>query len=269
MDITAYRLIGVIVVDTLSAMVSCSSYLTRKRSMRFVLKSVSIIAGLVATATVVPAHEPLIYEQFDSLDSWEALEFRGIERATTYSVVVEGGKSLLLVESDDGGSAIIHKETFNVYAYPIIEWRWRIEDIITTGDLTTRDGDTYPVRVYVNFEYDPDRAGLGTRMRYGLVRRIYGEYPPHGSLLYIWSNQTWSREWYESPFTPRARMLPIDQGRARRMHWRDWRRNILEDYRDAFGEDPPENAQLAIMGDSYGSGESSRAWVDYVRILPE
>lgn len=129
------------------------------------------------------------------------------------------------------------------------------------------DGDTYPIRVYVNFEYDADEVGFGTRLQYSTIRAIYGEYPPLGSLVYIWSNRRWDTEWYESPFTSRAMMLPIDQGRQGLMEWREHRRNIVEDYREAFGEDPSETAQLAIMGDSYGSGETSRAWLDYVWVL--
>ncbi len=237
--------------------------------MRTAGRTVLLLLAVVLTAPVgAAAEEAVVYEEFASLDAWEDLEFRDIDRPSSYSTVQEDGRSLLFIKSDDGGSGIIHTRTFNVYDNPVIEWRWRIEDIISSGDLTTRDGDTYPVRVYVNFEYDPELVGLGTRMRYGLIRRVYGEYPPHASILYIWSNQTWPLEWYESPFTSRARMLPIDQGPEQRMQWQEHRRNIVEDYREAFGEDPPEKAQLAIMGDTYGSGEISRAWIDYIRVKP-
>lgn len=227
-----------------------------------------ITAFFFTAAIVVADRDPVISEEFASLRDWEDLEFRNIDRPTTYSIQHENETSLLFIESNDGGSGIIHRHTFNVYENPVIEWRWRIEHIISTGDLSTRDGDTYPVRVYVNFEYDPDLVGFGTRLRYGAIRGIYGEYPPHASLLYIWANRTWPMEWYDSPFTSRARMLPIDQGTAARMQWKEHRRNILEDYRAAFGEDPPATAQLAIMGDAYGSGETSRAWIDYIRVGP-
>ncbi|TVR34882.1 MAG: DUF3047 domain-containing protein [Spirochaetaceae bacterium] len=228
-----------------------------------------LLPAIALTAVVaVAGSDALIYEEFTSLRDWADLEFRNIDQPSKYSIERENDKSLLFIESDDGGSGIVHSRQFNVYQNPIIEWRWRIEDIISSGDLSTRDGDTYPVRIYVNFEYDPDLVGLGTRIRYGVIRRIYGEYPPHASLLYIWSNRTWQKKWYDSPFTSRARMLPIDQGAAERMQWKEHRRNMVEDYREAFGEDPPETAQLAIMGDAYGSGEISRAWIDFIRVGP-
>jgi hypothetical protein len=47
--------------------------------------------------------------------------------------------------------------------------------------------------------------------------------------------------------------------------------DILNDYRKAFGGDPPRRAGLAIMSDSDDTGESSTAWVDWVEIyrIPE
>lgn len=236
---------------------------------RVALKAMGIWAATFAfVLAAASAHaEPAVDEDFSDLEDWEPLEFDDIDRETDYYAEEEDGDPLLFIESIDGGSGIVHTETFNVYEHRIIEWRWRVEDIISSGDLRTKDGDTYPIRVYVNFEYDADEVGFGTRLQYSTIRAIYGEYPPLGSLVYIWSNRRWDTDWYESPFTSRAMMLPIDQGRVGLMEWREHRRNIVEDYREAFGEDPPETAQLAIMGDSYGSGETSRAWLDYVRVL--
>ncbi len=238
---------------------------------------VVVLAATIVAAAMSSDHRnedrrqrsPVIEESFATLEAWDDLVFDDIERLTNYSIEEEDDRSLLFIESIDGGSGIVHAETFDVYDNPVIEWSWRVEDIISSGDLTTREGDTYPVRVYVNFEYDPDEVGFGTRLQYAAIRMIHGEYPPLGSLLYIWSNQQWEMQWYESPYTSRALMLPVDQGRNNLMEWREHRRNIVDDYRDAFGEDPPSTAQLAIMGDSYGSGETSRAWIDYVRVRAE
>ncbi len=240
---------------------------TESRKFPAALAAVALI--LATPYPVRPEPSPAIDESFETLAQWEPLEFDSIDRHTDYSVVVNANASMLFIESDDGGSGLIHQTTVNAHENPVLEWRWRVEDIIRGGDLTSRDGDTYPVRVSVNFEYDSDMVGFGTRLRYAAIRAIRGEYPPHGSLIYIWANQEWPVEWYESPFTSRAMMLPIDQGRGGLMEWHSHRRNVVEDYREAFGEDPPERAQLAIMGDSYGSGAVSRAWIDFVRIRPE
>lgn len=239
-------------------------------------RATGFIALILGCAAILSVHADAsergslaIHERFQTLSEWEPLTFDNIERGTDYSIDRSNSETVLLIESNDGGSGLTHRQVFDVYENPILRWRWKVEDVISAGDLRTREGDAYPVRLYVNFEYDPEMVGFGTRVLYRAARLRFGEYPPHGSIMYIWSNREWPLRWYPNAFTDRARMLPIDQGRSRLMTWRTHRRNIVEDYRAAFGEDPPVRAQLAIMGDSWGTGETSRAWIDFISVGPE
>ncbi len=248
--------------------------------MTFVL---SVTFGLGNVAADGELRDVVIDERFSTLDDWADLEFPNVDRLTAYTIVAvddaecveaefeasgpcEARRTVLLVESDDGGSGIVHVTHFDVYDFPIIEWRWRVEATISGADPRTREGDMFPVRVYVNFEYDPRRATLGTRIQYRLIRALYGEYPPHGSLVYVWANRDQPATWYPNPYSARAMMYPADRGSDKVMSWRTHRRNIIDDYRAAFDEDPPRNARIAVMGDAYGSGELSRAWVEYIRV---
>jgi hypothetical protein len=42
--------------------------------------------------------------------------------------------------------------------------------------------------------------------------------------------------------------------------------DIVRDYREVFGEDPPATAGIAIMNDSDNTGERSVSHVDYLEI---
>ncbi|MGH8593618.1 MAG: DUF3047 domain-containing protein, partial [Gammaproteobacteria bacterium] len=42
--------------------------------------------------------------------------------------------------------------------------------------------------------------------------------------------------------------------------WRSEQRNIFDDYRRAFGKDPPMITGVALMTDSDNTGESASAW---------
>jgi hypothetical protein len=55
-------------------------------------------------------------------------------------------------------------------------------------------------------------------------------------------------------------VLVVESGTADLNQWRSERRNIFEDYRRAFGEDPPMITGVAIMTDSDNTGESATAW---------
>ena len=40
----------------------------------------------------------------------------------------------------------------------------------------------------------------------------------------------------------------------------------MRDYRLAFGQDPPQQASLAVMIDSDDTGESATAWISRIRL---
>jgi len=43
--------------------------------------------------------------------------------------------------------------------------------------------------------------------------------------------------------------------------WRQEERNIYEDYRKYFGEEPPKVGAIAIMTDTDNTGEKATAWI--------
>ena len=112
--------------------------------------------------------------------------------------------------------------------------------------------------------YDPERASLGTRAQYGLARRLYGEYPPHASLNYIWANRKHDRRILPSPYTDRSQMIALRAGDTDVGQWLDEDVNILEDYRAAFGSDPPHTARLAVMSDADNTGEAAVAYMLFI-----
>jgi Protein of unknown function (DUF3047) len=61
-------------------------------------------------------------------------------------------------------------------------------------------------------------------------------------------------------------MIPVAAGQEKVGEWLEYRVDIVRDYRVAFGEDPPAVASLAVMADSDNTGESARAYIDYIRI---
>ena len=45
-------------------------------------------------------------------------------------------------------------------------------------------------------------------------------------------------------------------------------KHLVEDYRRAFGEDPPKVGAVAIMTDTDNTGEEAVAWYGAIRFLP-
>jgi len=205
-------------------------------------------------------------EDFNSLENWKPLYFPKIKEHTKYSIEAEGGENCLKAESSASASGIIFKETFDVFEYPKIRWRWKVRNVYRKGNAWEKSGDDYPLRIYIIFKYDPETASFGQKLKYGLVRKIYGEYPPQSSLNYIWASREHNEKIIPNPYASESKMIILQTGEANAGKWIEQEINIIEDYHRAFGEDPPAVGSIAIMNDSDNTGESSVSWIDYIEI---
>jgi len=219
-----------------------------------------------AAAFPIQAEEVFLDEQFVSLEQWEPFYFPKIESHSSYDTITHDGVPCLIAVSSNSASALLLNKKFNVYEFPNIAWRWKVENIYVKGDSSRKDGDDAPVRLYVLFEYSPEDASLGKRIKYEVAKLFYGEYPPHSSLNYIWANKKQSFPHIPNPYSDQAMMIPVTSGQEDVGTWQEYRKNIITDYRAAFGEDPPPMASVGIMSDSDNTGESATAYIDYLRI---
>jgi hypothetical protein len=235
--------------------------------IRTVLAFLLLAFFALETASAQPA--VLFREEFDNLDQWEPLTFPKIKTHSTYTLVKEGGKSILKAESRDSASALVYCRTFNIYETPRIRWRWKVEQLSDPGDPKEKAGDDYPIRVYVMFSYDPARATLGERLTYGAAKVIYGKYPPHSTLNYVWTGRSISERIIQSPYTDKAFMIVLEKGKDRAGQWVEESVDVLEDYKKAFGKDPPATAGLAVMSDTDNAGGSAVAYLDFIEVGKE
>jgi hypothetical protein len=208
----------------------------------------------------------LFRENFDSLAQWEPLTFPKIKSHSTYTLVNEEGKSLLKAESRASASGLICRRTFNIYEYPRLRWRWKVAQMSDRGNPKEKSGDDYPIRIYVMFQYDPSRATLGERIIYNATKAIYGKYPPHSTLNYVWTGHNIPERFIVSPYTEKARMVILERGKDRLGQWVEESVNVLDDYRQTFGKDPPATVGIAVMSDTDNTGESALAYVDFIEV---
>ncbi len=226
----------------------------------------AILLPVVAPPPVLAAEAVFLDERFTTLERWQPLTFPKISRHSTYTVARCPSGSCLLMESDNSASALVLKQPFNVYDYPMLAWRWKVSNVYRKGDSRTKEGDDYPARLYVMFLYDSDRASLGKKLQYKAAKAVYGQYPPDSSISYIWDNQVTSSPFIINAYTSEARMIPVSAGSGTVNTWQEYTVDIVRDYRQAFGQDPPAMASLAVMSDSDNTHESARAWIEYIRL---
>jgi hypothetical protein len=175
----------------------------------------------------------LFKEPFDdtSLTSWKEEVRSG---HTRYSVQREEGEnSFLRAQSDKAASLLVRKFPYDPRRYPYLKWRWRVEEMVPEADMRTLSGSDAPARVYVAF-YN----GFGVWN----VRLVN----------YVWASSMKSGTAIQSFLSPNSRILVLESGyrKGEEGKWVEEERNVLEDYRSLFGEDPQGVEAIALMTDS-------------------
>ncbi len=225
--------------------------------MRLLLIVFSILSFLNA--------QTLLKEDFNSLENWELFTFDKIEKHSKYEVK----DSILITKSDKSASGIKFKKTYDIYKYPILKFRWKVNNVFEKGDATTKEGDDYPIRIYVMFEYNPEKASFFEAIKYDVLKSIYGQYPPHSTVNFIWSNKKQKQNIITSVYTDRSKMIILNSGKDKLNTWQEHSVNVLEYYEKAFGEKAPSNVSLAIMNDSDNTGENAFSYIDFMEVESE
>lgn len=191
---------------------------------------------------------------------WKPLRFEKIPEHTQYELVKDEGRVVVKATSRQSSSGLTREVTINPQDYPVVEWRWKVENVLKNGDVTSKAGDDYPARLYITFAYDSTKVGFFEKLKFETIKLVYGQYPPIGAINYIWESVSPVGTMVPNPYTDRVYMIVVESGEAQLNQWVTEERNIVEDYRKAFGEDPPTISGVAIMTDTDNTKESAIAY---------
>jgi hypothetical protein len=108
--------------------------------------------------------------------------------------------------------------------------------------------------------YDPDTATAWERVRFGVIKLLYGRYPPRVVINYIWDNRLPVGTALDNAYTDRAKMIVVQSGPARVNQWVAEERDVYADYRRLFAAEPPPISGIAVMTDTDDTGERAVAY---------
>ena len=191
---------------------------------------------------------------------WKPLTFKKIDRHTTYTLVKENDTVVIKAVAEASASGLTREIKINPKEYPIVQWRWKVSNILKKGDVHRKEGDDYPARIYITFEYDPSNLSFFEKVKYETIKLLYGQYPPLGAINYIWESKAPIGTVVPNPYTDRVKMIVVESGEAKLNQWVNEERNVYEDYKKAFGEESPMISGIAIMTDTDNTGESATAY---------
>lgn len=234
-----------------------------------------LLTALILPVLAAPAHADgegnSLLRAFSAMtsleDGWEPLEFPKIDRHSRYELVDHEGMQVVEATTDNSASGLIARISVEPGESLILRWRWKVSNVFEQGNAREKDGDDYPARIYVAFEFEPEQAGFFERAKRKTVQVVFGEELPGNALNYIWANQLPVGEVIANPFTDTTMMVAVNSGTEKTGEWVTVERDIVADYEEAFGRKPPKLVGVAIMSDSDNTGESATAWYGDVELL--
>ena len=201
-------------------------------------------------------------------DGWKPLTFKKVERHTQYEVVKDGSMVVVKAVSEASASGLTKEVMIDPQEYPIVRWRWKVENLLQKSNVTRKDGDDYPARLYITFAYEPDKVSFGRKLKYKAGQALFGDIPI-GALNYIWDGKSPIGTIVDNAFTDFAKMIVVQSGAQRIGSWVEEERNVYQDYKLAFGEEPPAINGVAIMSDTDNTKERAVAYygdIIFVRV---
>lgn len=153
------------------------------------------------------------------LASWDLSEKEG--RAVYEVVKIDGLDALKLVS--DRASFGLTKELskFDIREYPFLNWRWRADKLPAGGDFRDKKTDDQAAQLYVSFP-----RGL-TKLSTELVGYVWDNLAPKGT---VGTSPAWSK----------LKVMVLNDGTDPLGQWVSHKRNVYEDYKRVFGEEPPK-----------------------------
>lgn len=192
-------------------------------------------------------------------NGWKPLTFKKIPKLTTYELVKDGAQVVVKAVSDSSASGLTKEVRIDPKEFSIVRWRWKVENLLQKSDATRKDGDDYPARLYITFEYDPDKVSFGKKLKYKAGQALFGDIPI-GAINYVWERQAPIGAIIDNAYTNFVKMVVVESGSQGLGAWIEESRNIYEDYRKAFGEEPPIINGVAIMTDTDNTKERAVAY---------
>lgn len=181
--------------------------------------------------------------------------------ATSY-----GGRAALHVRADRSMSVLRQRLVDAPLQPKGIRFSWRVDGVLRGADIGVAGQDDAPVRVVLAFDGDRSRLTAKSRMQSELSRALLGEDMPYATLTYVWCNSRPIGTVLVSPRTDRVRKIVVESGAGRVGQWLDYQRDVVKDFREAFGEEPGPLIGIALMTDADNTGEQINAWYGALRL---
>lgn len=191
------------------------------------------ISAGVADMRAVAAEALLLADPAAPID--QAWTHHVFGNATDYRRVTIDGLPAIRAIGRNSASGLYRQVHFRVAEYPWIEWHWRVARLQQDADIRVKEHEDFGAAIFFIF---------------GQPSLFHRDVP---TLAYVWTNDRLPQgAIVDSPHHPGVvRNYIVESGTSRLGHWVRERRNLIKDFRHAFGREPPDTVEvLALFTDN-------------------
>ena len=165
---------------------------------------------------------------------WQVKEKSG---KADFAVVKDGDLHALVLRSANTSFSLQKEVTVDVKQYPVLSWKWKVTKLPKDGDFRRSRTDDQAAQLFLAF----------TKTK---------------AIVYIWDT-TAPQGLMEStspvPFMT-VKVVVVRSGPAELGKWISETRNVYEDYKKFYGEDPPVVSGVRLQINSQHTETSGESW---------
>jgi len=160
------------------------------------------------------------------------------------AVVDNDGHRVLHLKSRDEGSTVSKdvKKKVNLKETPILEWSWKAVTLPKGGDSRQKATDDQAVQLYVAWPRFPEAV------RSRIIGYVWDTTAPVGTIV-------------KSEKTSTITYIVLRSGAADLGKWVTERRNVVEDFKKIYGEEPEGPGAISVAIDSNDTSSTAESYI--------
>ena len=190
---------------------------------------------------------------------WRRFVVSPFASKSEYALVDDGTEVVLEGRANGSASGYYRRIRIDPARHPWIEWRWRVMQPLARTDPRVHSRDDSPARVIVAFHGDVKRLDIGERFALSFYKALTHEKMPYAIIMYTSSDDAPVGTIVANDQTAKIQTIVVESGGGHVGEWRELRRNVLEDYRRVFGEEPWDIVAVGVMTDARNTHGKARA----------
>ncbi|MBW7957546.1 MAG: DUF3047 domain-containing protein [Deltaproteobacteria bacterium] len=176
-------------------------------------------------------------------EGWQVKEWKG---KADFKVVKEDFGPAIHLKSERTSSALYKDVEFELKDYPYLSWKWKVTALPQGADVREKSKDDQAAQVYVIFPKWPAMVNS----------KVVG---------YIWDTSAPAGSSVRSTKTGNTRYMVLKSGPDGLGAWHSETRNVYEDYKKLFNEEPPRIGKVSVMIDSDDTRSSAESFIGDIR----